>query len=186
MFLKGSKSGGPMNLNSKESGCPSSEKQGELSIEELFDTYKTPIYQFVYRYCQDEQLSMDIVQDTFVRFHKYQVQFDENKSSLKTYLFRMAYQIMVNRLKRRNRMIRLLPFLFQQDHKQYLSLDDKLSIQAAIQELPDEQRAVILLTYYHDLTQKDISKILEIPIGTVKSRLHASLKKLKVLLEVPE
>src|SRR5699024_2962410 len=79
-------------------------KQEEHSIENLFITYKTPIYKFVYRYCQDEQLSTDIVQDTFVRFHKYQKHFDENKSSIKTYLFRMAYQLMINRLKRRSRM----------------------------------------------------------------------------------
>ncbi|MBT2691747.1 RNA polymerase sigma factor [Bacillus sp. ISL-55] len=175
-----------MSLNNKEITSSAGENQEQLSIEDLFVTYKTPIYQFVYRYCQDVQLSMDIVQDTFVRFHKYQVQFDENKSSLKTYLFRMAYQIMANRLKRRNSMKKLFPFLYQQNHQLELSLEDKLSIQAAIQQLPDEQRAVILLTYYHDLPQKEISKILEIPIGTVKSRLHASLKKLKVLLEVPE
>ena len=186
MYLKASKSGGLMNLNNEELDFSAGERQERFSIEELFEAYKTAIYQFVYRYCQDEQLSMDIVQDTFVRFHKYQVQFDENKSSLKTYLFRMAYQIMVNRLNRHNRMKKLLPFLFQQNDNVEISLDDKLSIQAAIQQLPDEQRAVILLTYYHDLTQQDISDILDIPIGTVKSRLHASLKKLKVLLEVPE
>lgn len=170
-----------MSLNNKSMSI---ERQEELTTEELFVTYKKPIYQFVYRYCQDEQLSIDIVQDTFVRFHKYQADFDENKSSLKTFLFRMAYQLMINRLKRRSRMKKLLPFLYQQNEQHGLSLDDKLNIQAAIKELPDDQRVVILLTYYHDLTQKDISTILEIPIGTVKSRLHSSLKKLKVLLEV--
>ncbi|WP_077603328.1 RNA polymerase sigma factor [Oceanobacillus sojae] len=61
-----------------------------------------------------------------------------------------------------------------------------MTVQTVIQQLPKERRAVILLTYYYDLTQKDISEVLEIPIGTVKSRLHASLKKLKVLLEGKE
>ena len=162
------------------------EKPKEYSIEKLFVAYKTPIYQFVYRYCQDEQLSIDIVQDTFVRFHKYEGQFDENKSSIKTYLFRMSYQLLVNRLKRRGRMKKLLPFLYQQEQAHGLSQDEKLTVQAAIQQLSNEQRAVILLTYYHDMTQREIAKILKIPIGTVKSRLHFSLKKLKDLLEVKE
>lgn len=174
-----------MSLN-KEVASMDTEKRDKHSMEELFVTYKTPIYQFVYRYCQDEQLSFDLVQDTFVRFHKYQKHFDEKKSSIKTYLFRMAYQLMINRLKKRGRMKKILPFLYVQSQKKGLPFEDKLTIQTAIQQLPDEQRAVILLTYYHDLTQKDISETLGIPLGTVKSRLHASLKKLKVLLEVNE
>ncbi|MFA1822031.1 RNA polymerase sigma factor [Virgibacillus oceani] len=156
----------------------------EHSIEALFITYKTPIYEFVYRYCQDQQLSIDIVQDTFVRFYKYQKHYDKEKSSIKTYLFRMAYQLMINRLKKRSRMKKLLPFLYQQQQQQRLSHEDILSVQAAIQQLTEEQRAVVLLTYYHDLAQRDISKILAIPVGTVKSRLHVALKKLKDLLEV--
>ncbi|WP_042464171.1 RNA polymerase sigma factor [Neobacillus dielmonensis] len=171
-----------MNSNS-EKASDVVENQVEYSIEELFITYKAPIYQFVYRYCQDEQLSIDLVQDTFEKFHRYQAQFDSQKSSLKTYLFRIAYQLMINRLKRRSRMNKLLPFLYNQNHKTQISHDEILSIQAALQQLPDEQRSVILLYYYHDLSQKEISNILEIPIGTVKSRLHVSLKKLKGLLE---
>lgn len=172
--------------SSKEASSADMEKRDELSMEELFVAYKTPVYQFLYRYCQDEQLCFDLVQDTFVRFHKYQGHFDEKKSSIKTYLFRMAYQLMINRLKKRRRMKKILPFLYVQSQQQSFSHEDRLTVQAAIQQLPDEQRAVILLTYYHDLTQKDISEVLEIPVGTVKSRLHVSLKKLKELLEVNE
>lgn len=184
MSLKELKSGGPMSLNKEIDSCM--EKQDPYSAEALFATYKTAIYQFVYRYCQDEQMSLDLVQDTFVRFSKYRESFDERKSSIKTYLFRMAYQLMINRLNKRNRMKKLLPFLYIQNQTDNVSTEERLTIQAAIQQLPSEQRAVILLTYYHDLTQKDISEILGIPLGTVKSRLHVSLKKLREMLEVGE
>lgn len=161
-------------------------KSEEYAIEELFVTYKTPIYQFVYRYCQDEQMSLDLVQDTFIRFTKYQKNFDEQKSSMKTYLFKMAYQLMVNRLNRQNRLKKILPFLYIQNQTQRISTEDKLTIQEAVRRLSDEQRAVVLLTYFHDLKQREISEILGIPVGTVKSRLHAALRKLSVLLEVEE
>ncbi|WP_068676730.1 RNA polymerase sigma factor [Oceanobacillus sp. Castelsardo] len=174
-----------MNLN-KDTVPENAGKHEEYSLEKLFVTYQNPIYQFVYRYCQDEQLSMDIVQDTFVRFHKYKGNFDVAKSSMKTYLFRMAYQLMINRLKRRSRWKKLLPFLYERNVEQELPLEEKLTVQEAIQQLSDVQRAVILLTYYHDLTQKEIANILEIPLGTVKSRMHTSLKKLKGILEVDE
>lgn len=184
MSLKESKSGGPMNSNKEINSHM--EKQDPYPVETLFVTYKTAIYQFVYRYCQDEQMSFDLVQDTFIRYSKYQEHFDEKKSSMKTYLFRMAYQLMINRLNKRNRMKKLLPFLYIQNQRDNVSTEEKLTVQAAIQQLPAEQRAVILLTYYHDLTQKEISEILGIPLGTVKSRLHASLKKLRKMLEVGE
>ncbi|OAH59640.1 hypothetical protein AWH48_00610 [Domibacillus aminovorans] len=54
-----------------------------------------------------------------------------------------------------------------------------MTIQEAVAKLPDIQRAVILLFYYHDMTQKDMAEILDIPIGTVKSRLHKAIQRLK-------
>ncbi|WP_405098085.1 RNA polymerase sigma factor [Oceanobacillus sp. FSL H7-0719] len=175
-----------MNLDDK-TVSQNIEQQGTCPIEELFVMYQKPIYQFVYRYCQDEQLCLDLVQDTFIRFQKYQNRFDGKKSTIKTYLFRMAYQLMINRLKRRSRLVKIMPFLYIQSQEQHtLTYEDKLTVQSAILQLPDEQRAVILLTYYHDMTQREVADILAIPTGTVKSRLHASLKKLKVLLEVNE
>ncbi|GAF64799.1 putative RNA polymerase [Bacillus sp. TS-2] len=50
-------------------------------------------------------------------------------------------------------------------------------------KLPEKQRAVIILAYYHDLSQEDISSILSIPKGTVKSRLHTAILRLKELLK---
>lgn len=48
-----------------------------------------------------------------------------------------------------------------------------------LQSLSNEQRAVIVLFYYHDLSQKDIARILNIPLGTVKSRLHQAVQKMR-------
>ncbi|MGR5904670.1 sigma-70 family RNA polymerase sigma factor [Bacillus paranthracis] len=55
-----------------------------------------------------------------------------------------------------------------------------------ILKVPEEQRAVLILSYYHDMQQKEIAEVLDIPVGTVKSRLHNGIKKLKQLLEVDE
>jgi len=54
-----------------------------------------------------------------------------------------------------------------------------LDLLNAVHSLPDAQRDVILLYYYNDKTFEEISKILNCPVGTVKSRLHQALKKLK-------
>ncbi|MDX8045741.1 RNA polymerase sigma factor [Gracilibacillus sp. S3-1-1] len=157
-----------------------------IQIENLFNTYHQQIYQFTYRYTQDEALSYDIVQDTFIKFQKYADDFDPTKSHIRTFLFRIAYQLTITKLKRQNKFKKLLPFLYEQHQEEPVSLEEKLTIRTALQQLKHEHRSVIIFSYYHDLSQKEIADILQIPIGTVKSRLHTSLRQLKHLLEVDD
>ncbi|RWZ60600.1 RNA polymerase sigma factor [Halobacillus fulvus] len=157
--------------------------QEQLSIDQIYTLYSKPIYSFILRYTRDEQLSMDIVQDTFVRFQSTKRPYDPLKGTLKAFLFQMAYRLMVNKLNRRKKWKALLPFLVP-DPVNERTQDDKMTIQHAIASLPEQQRAVILLSYYHDLPHKEISKILDIPVGTVKSRLHSAIHTLKKQLEV--
>ena len=89
---------------------------------------------------------------------------------------------MINKLNRRKRWQTLMPFLVP-IQKKTLQAEDTLVIQQAISNLPDKQRAVILLAFYEDLPQEDISLILDIPVGTVKSRLHHAIKALKAELK---
>lgn len=153
-------------------------------IEDIYLAYKDHLYRFLYRYTADSQLSIDLVQDTFIKFQKYAARFDVGKASIKTYLYQMAYQLMINKLNRRKRFQTYLPFLFSQQNRDPVSVEDRLTIQLAIRQLPDKQRSVILLAYYHDMEQKEIAEILQIPVGTVKSRLHTAIAKLKELMEV--
>lgn len=153
------------------------------SLEQAYTLYKDSLYRFIYRYTQDEQLSIDLVQDTFLKYHNYKKRFDANKSSLKTYLFTIAYQLMINKLKRRQKLKTLLPFLVKEQDHPTGKLDDKMAVQWAIKKLPEKQRVVILLIYYHDMTQEETSVVLEIPIGTVKSRLSSAIKRLREMME---
>lgn len=89
---------------------------------------------------------------------------------------------MINKLNRRKRWQTLLPFLVP-IQKKTLQAEDTLVIQQAISNLPDKQRAVILLAYYEDLQQEEIAIILDIPVGTVKSRLYHAIKGLKTELK---
>ncbi|WP_340084828.1 RNA polymerase sigma factor [Siminovitchia sp. FSL H7-0308] len=152
------------------------------TIESIYQVYRDPLYRFVYRYSGDQQLSIDIVQDIFEKLIKKQ-QYSPEKGRFKTYLFQIAYNTMITKLKRRQKLRTLLPFLAS-ERPTAISIEEKMSVQKAVQRLPEEQRAVILLTYYHDLSQKEIATILEVPVGTVKSRIHHAIKKLKEELEV--
>jgi RNA polymerase sigma-70 factor, ECF subfamily len=155
------------------------------ALEIIYKMYKAPLYQFIFRYTNNEQLSIDLVQDTFEKLQRKFHQFDSEKGQFKTYLYQIAYNTMMTRLRRQSLFRTLLPILAErQPHLE--NTDEKITVQTAIQSLPEDLRAIVLLTYYHDLTQQEISTILHIPVGTVKSKLHRALKKLKVELEVNE
>lgn len=162
-------------------------QEGDLeALDVIYQTYKDPLYRFVYRYTANEQLSIDVVQDTFEKLQRSKNYYQAEKGSFKTYLFQIAYNTMRTKLKRQQLFNKYLPFLKEAYFAKTAAISqvEKLTVQSAVQKLPEEMRAVILLTYYHDMPQKEIAAILNIPIGTVKSRLYRALKILKAELEV--
>ncbi len=144
----------------------------------IYNLLKQPLYSFIFRYTRDEQLSIDIVQDSFVKLQRYKHYYDPSKGKLKPYLFQIAYRLMIAKLNRRKKLRTYLPFLTPITKEEFHHAD-RMTIREAVVKLPDIQRAVILLFYYHDMTQKDMAEILDIPIGTVKSRLHKAIQRLK-------
>ena len=148
----------------------------------LYERLHEPLYCFIFRYTREEQFSIDIVQDTFEIIQSKKLLFDAARGTVKSFLFQIAYRHMINKLNRRKRWQTLLPFLVPTP-KKTLQNEETLVIQQAVSNLPDKQRAVILLAYYEDLPQEEIAHILNIPIGTVKSRLHNAMKALKLELK---
>lgn len=148
----------------------------------LYERLHEPLYCFLYRYTQEEQLSIDTVHDAFEVLQKKKNDFDSNKGTVKTYIFQIAYRLLINKLNRRKRWRAILPFLVPVS-TQTFSTDEKMAVQQAIANLNEKHRAVILLAYYEDLPQEEIAQILSIPLGTVKSRLHHAIKLLKEALK---
>ncbi|GLC90549.1 RNA polymerase sigma factor [Lysinibacillus piscis] len=148
------------------------------AFNQLYHQLHRPLYSFLFRYTNEEQLSIDIVQDTFEQLQKKRHDFDVAKGTVQSYIFQIGYRLLLNKLNRRKKWRSFFPFLVPIQATTF-STDDKLAVQQAIAKLPEKQRGVVLLAYYHDLQQEDIAKILEIPVGTVKSRLHQALKRLK-------
>ncbi|MEG0384019.1 MAG: RNA polymerase sigma factor [Solibacillus sp.] len=152
------------------------------SLGILYERLHEPLYCFLFRYTKEEQVSVDIVQDAFEVLQKKKQHYVEVQGTVKSYLFQIAYRLLINKLNRRKRWQTLLPFLVPIERKS-LQTEETLVIQQAILSLPDKQRAVILLAYYEDLPMNEIALILSIPIGTVKSRLHNAMKTLKLELK---
>lgn len=148
----------------------------------IYTLLKPALYSFIYRYTRDQQLSIDIVQDSFVKLQRYKHHYHPSKGKVRSYLFQIAYRLLIDKLNRWKKWRSFMPFLAPIT-KDELHHTDRLTIREAIVNLPDKQRAVILLFYYHDMKHEEIAEILNIPKGTVKSRLHTAIQSLKVELE---
>jgi RNA polymerase sigma-70 factor (ECF subfamily) len=57
-----------------------------------------------------------------------------------------------------------------------LNLETRQAVQKVVEQMPENLRMVLLLNYFHDFPYKEIAEILDVPLGTVKSRLHAAVK----------
>ena len=152
------------------------------ALEGIYLLFKAPLYSFIFRYTRDEQLSIDVVQDSFINLQQYKHYFNPTKGRLKSYLFQIGYRIMIRKINRRKKLSSIFPFLTPIANETFHHAD-RITIRDAVAKLPELQRAVILLAYYHDMTRKEIAEILQIPIGTVKSRLYTAMKSLKEELE---
>lgn len=169
-------------MKSNEDWMKEYQQGNDEGFSVLYEQLHEPVYCFLFRYTKEEQISVDTVQDAFEILQNKRHDFDSEKGTIKAFLFQIAYRILLNKLNRRKRWRTLLPFLVPTPI-QSISTDDKMAIQQAILNLPDKQRAVILLSYYEDLPQEEIAQILNIPHGTVKSRLHNAIKALKEALK---
>lgn len=156
----------------------------------VVDAYQARVHGFVLRMVRDEEEALDLTQDVFVRAYQSLGTFD-GRSSLRTWLFRIAHNLCVDRHRRKGlrpheRTLPTDPTEAQEvaDERwnpESLVIDDELRacVEAAIGELSEKLRAVLVLHDKEDLGYEEIAQAVDVPVGTVKSRLFLARTHLK-------
>lgn len=150
----------------------------------LYDQYKNLVYKTAYLMCHDAHEAEDSLQEVFMLVYKALPNFDPAKGAFTTWLYRITMNYCLNQRRK-----------FRPNQE---SLDDTSDIAAepasspleteavrqAIAALSDKLRAVVILRYYGDLPYAEIAEALDIPLGTVKSRLDLALRSLNQQLSL--
>lgn len=131
----------------------------------------------------------DVLQEVFILVYKSLSTYDPEKGAFTTWLHRITVNCCL--MQRRKRRFLVLP-LDNLRHSAsgkslettWAELDEKEGVMQAIRRLSDKQRAVVILRYFWNLPYDEIARILDIPLGTVKSRLDGSLRRLRQFLSV--
>jgi RNA polymerase sigma-70 factor (ECF subfamily) len=157
------------------------------AFDALYGRYRRRLYSFLLRYVQDEAAAEDLFQDTFLRLLRAAPGW-RPQARLSTWLYRVALNLCVDRSRKRHEET-LDPELAEaipardadpQATLQTLEALDRLRMEVA--GLPAEQRAVLLLRVNEGLGEQEVAEIVGCPVGTVKSRLHYALRRLRARL----
>ncbi|MGM9988189.1 MAG: RNA polymerase sigma factor [Bacillaceae bacterium] len=157
------------------------------AFNELIAPYVENGYKTVYLMLRDNGLTEDAMQEAFIQTYRSLHRFDRQKASFKTW-----FQTIVVRtaLKVRRKQIvweTLTEYMKlgnnQTPESHYIDKEQQEEIYEAISKLPMKQQIVIILFYYQEMSLQEIAKVLNISVGTVKSRLYHGREKLKIVFE---
>jgi len=156
-------------------------------VERLIEQYGQEVYKIAYFYMKETQLAEDVFQEVFYKVIKNYHKFN-HQSSEKTWLIRITINTCKDML-RTSWIKRVTTFGVWQDseheYEKPYDIEKKETnkeLYELIQQLPQKYKEILLLFYYKDLTYEEISEILQIPEGTVRSRLSRAREKLKKMM----
>jgi len=167
-------------------------QSGDLSaLGALYERHKTNVYRTALAITRDPSASEDILQDCFLRLHKYAYSVDSSLP-LMPWLYRVTTNLAYNWERRRKRwqtsLDEVLDWLVSPTHRSpewWAEMNDIQSqVMDAVFSLNANQRVVIILYYLNSLGLKEIASVLGCPVGTVKSRLHYGRETLRRKLGV--
>jgi RNA polymerase sigma factor (sigma-70 family) len=160
------------------------------ALEELYRTYAAAAYGLALRVTHQEALAQEVVHDSFMALWRAPQAYEAARGTLRTFFLSLVHHRAVDTVRREERQRRRgeRAANLQATHDEDVAEDvieaaylaqRRKEVREAMETLPPEQRQVLELAYFGGLTQVRISEELGIPIGTVKTRTLAAMRKLR-------
>tara|TARA_B110000438_G_scaffold22835_1_gene20773 strand:+ start:236 stop:823 length:588 start_codon:yes stop_codon:yes gene_type:complete len=155
------------------------------AFEKLVDQYGNLIWSIARRYLSNQTEAEDAVQEVFIAIWKSAGRFDPNKASEITFVSMIARRRLIDHVRKIYRHKKLEPIdnCFDDDALQTKSILDQSTdvkiISEAINQFAEEDKELLSLSIYQGYSHSEISKLMNIPLGTVKTKLRRNLIKLR-------
>ena len=164
-------------------------REDHQALGVLYDRYARLVYSIGIHVLQDEGQAEEMTQDVFVSIWRRAGSYQSNRAKVSTWIGSVAHHRAIDIVRRRQRDAQLLAQLAADFLRSPLSVDglevyaersmERAQVRAALGDLPNEQREVLLLAYFRGLTHTEIAEALDQPLGTVKTRIRLGMQKLK-------
>jgi len=165
----------------------------ERAFREIVDRYKNSLYGFLRRFLNQQDLVEDVFQDTFLQLFISKASFDTSRP-LRPWLFTIAANKAKDALRKIQRhstvslgaiadsgdatvddVVNILKFHKITPDQEVSDDETKALVRKIIADMPENLKSILILAYFEQFSYKQMSEILSIPIGTVKSRLHTAV-----------
>lgn len=158
------------------------EKSDKKAISLLYDYYSDALYGVILKIITDEDMAQDVLQESFVKIWKNSKKYDPTKARLFTWLYRIAYNTAIDKvrsLKNKNsKEVQIESSSVYKITSNELN-QDVLDIKKHLGNLDEKYQIVINALFFEGMTQQEASEELDIPLGTIKSRLKIGLRELR-------
>jgi RNA polymerase sigma factor (sigma-70 family) len=161
------------------------------ALEALYERYGRAAYSLARRILAEETLAQDVVQVVFLSLWREAGRFDAGRGTVATYLLSMTHHRAVDVVRREENLRRwrtsdegleLEPDPKAAVEDEVEASERRAEVRAALKELPDAQREAVALAYFGGYTQREVAALVGVPLGTVKTRMAAGLRRLKAAL----
>jgi RNA polymerase sigma-70 factor, ECF subfamily len=168
-------------------------KGDQNAFGEIVEIYKNNVYQLCYRMLGNRYEAEDVAQEAFIRAFTNINSFNQDLK-FSTWIFRIATNLCIDRIRKKKpdfyldaevsgtnglTMYSQIASETELPETELESMELQESVQKEILKLPEKYRSVIVLKYMEELSLNEISKILGLPLGTVKTRIHRGREALR-------
>jgi RNA polymerase sigma factor (sigma-70 family) len=155
----------------------------------LYDHYSPALYGVALKIVTDEASAGDVLQEVFIKIWRNIDRYDATKGRLFTWMLNITRNTAIDSLRSKAHKLELrvqdvtsTSLMYEPQLAIHLAVDH-LGLTKVLDGLPKDQRVIIDLAYFKGCTQEEIAKVLEIPLGTVKTRMRNAIIQLRILLK---
>jgi RNA polymerase sigma-70 factor (ECF subfamily) len=159
----------------------------QTAFSYLYDNYAPALYGIIVSIVPDRELANDVLQEVFVKIWKQVSTYDASKGRLFTWMMNIARNASIDMLRSKNyqrsKQNRELTETVYEKGGSTSTNVEQIGLRKLVNSLKEDYRILLELAYFEGLTQDEISKMLNMPLGTVKTRLRTALIQLRELLK---
>lgn len=152
-------------------------KRDSKAFSEIMTSYQDQLYKTAWRYLREEQDALDAVQEVSYRAFK-NIHKVKQPEYVKTWLIRIMINYCLDEIRRKKRTVPVAD-VYEDLKEEDQDATTKLDIENHLQKLNGNYQLIIVLKYYHQYTLTEIAESLDMPLGTVKTRLNRALERLR-------
>ena len=162
------------------------ERGNKQAISLLYENYADALFGVIKKVLSDDDLAQDALQETFIKVWKKAKTYDPSKAKLFTWLYRIAYNTAIDKVRSQtNKDSKEIQIDVSNVYKLTSESinQDVMDIKEHLKTLDEKYQIVLNALFFEGMTQQEASEELDIPLGTIKSRLKIGLRELKKIYD---